>query len=232
MAVIFIADDDGDVRDLLARFLLADGHEVRAFEDGEKLLDAFLLHPCDLAIIDVMMPGMDGIALLDRIRRLSQIPVVVVSAKDADEDYCFGLACGADDYVTKPFKPTLLVAKVRSILQRIDARAEVLSDEVSSWGNLEFRRRTRTFAVAGKALDLTALEYKLLKYYFDRFQAVVTKEELSRDVWGLAPVGASRAVDEANRRLRARLLAAGSTVYNQTVWGHGFRLTFYDGAGS
>jgi len=231
VALIYLADDEREVREILNRFLAADGHEVLAFGSGSEFWDVFSRTPCDLAILDIMMPGIDGIELLARIRGSSQVPVVMVSAKDSDEDYCRGLVFGADDYITKPFKPTLLVAKVRSILHRIDVRSRDLGGMPKRWGNLEYCARTRTFSVDGMELALTAQEHQLLLFYFKKFNVPVSRDELSREVWGSEPLPASRAIDEANRRLRRRLLAAGSTVYNQTVWGLGYRLTYREGEG-
>ena len=120
MAAIYYADDEQDIRELVSAWLKSDGHEVTAFETGDALLTAFRERPCDLVILDIMMPGTDGIGILTALRRESRVPVILLTAKDTDSDYYTGLTLGSDDYITKPFKPMLLSARVKALLRRVE----------------------------------------------------------------------------------------------------------------
>ena len=118
MAAIYYADDEENIREVVGSFLANEGHEVRTFENGDLLFEAFEKQECDLVILDIMMPGTDGIGILQKIRKISNVPVILLTAKDTDMDYYNGLALGSDDYLTKPFKPLILSAKINALLRR------------------------------------------------------------------------------------------------------------------
>lgn len=141
MAKIYYADDEKEIRDIVSAFLQNDGYEVSAFETGDLLLEAFRKESCDLVILDIMMPGTDGIGILTALRSISKVPVILLTAKDTDSDYYNGLSLGNDDYITKPFKPMILSAKIKALLRRVQFENERSSDRQSEdivCGNLHY----------------------------------------------------------------------------------------------
>lgn len=228
MATIYYADDEQEIREIVSAFLQNDGHEVAAFENGDLLLAAFREKPCDLVLLDIMMPGTDGIGVLTTLRAISTVPVILLTAKDTDSDYYNGLSLGSDDYITKPFKPMILSAKVHALLRRVQYGSQPKAGQDTAdlcCGNLRFDSRKREFSVAGTPLRLTPTEIKFLAYMMGRFEENVSKGDLMDAVWDMDTEIESRAADETNRRLRKKLTAAGADVYVQTVWGYGFKLT-------
>lgn len=232
MATIYYADDEQEIREIVTAFLRNDGHEVAAFENGDLLLAAFREKPCDLVLLDIMMPGTDGIGVLTALRAISTVPVILLTAKDTDSDYYNGLSLGSDDYITKPFKPMILSAKVHALLRRVQYGSQPKAGQDTAdlcCGNLHFDSRKREFSVAGMPLRLTPTEMKFLAYMMKHFEGNISKIDLMDAVWDMDTEIESRAADETNRRLRKKLTAAGADVYVQTVWGYGFKLTKKDG---
>lgn len=218
MALAYFADDELYTRTLLQRVLVRAGYDVRGFASGEALLSAMTESSCQIVLLDVLMPGLDGLATLERIRAISDVPVILLTACNGDDAYCEALAQGADDYVTKPFKPELLMAKVSALLRRASLQA------APALGNLALDPVRREASVDGRALALTPTEYGLLSYLFARPGAAVSKAELMAEVWGVREPCDTRAAEEASRRLRHKLMDAGSDWVNETVWGFGWRL--------
>lgn len=228
MATIYYADDEQKIREIVSAFLQNDGHEVTAFENGDLLLAAFRESPCDLVLLDIMMPGTDGIGILTALRAVSTVPVILLTAKDTDSDYFTGLSLGSDDYITKPFKLMLLSAKIHALLRRVQYGEQSKAGQGTAdlnCGNLRYDGRKREFSVAGTPLRLTPMEMRFLAYMMGRFEENVSKGDLMDAVWDMDTEIESRAADETNRRLRKKLTAAGADVYVQTVWGYGFKLT-------
>ncbi len=235
MEKIYIADDEDDIRNLVENFLKNDGYLVSSFPTGDELYAAFCKEACDLVILDIMMPGSDGITILTELRKLSKVPVILLTAKDSDSDYYNGITLGSDDYITKPFKPMLLLAKVKAILRRVSLENEIMdassvpvdSRELDiTCGNLEFNEKEHAFKISGKEIALTPTEAKFLIFMMHRFDEAVKKSVILDEIWGMDETFETRVADETNRRLRKKLLEAGSDVYIQTVWGYGFKLTY------
>ena len=227
MAIIYFADDEKEIRDIVSAFLKNDGHTVTAFETGDALLAAFRRTPCELVILDIMMPGTDGIGILTSIREISSVPVILLTAKDTDSDYYTGLSLGSDDYITKPFKPMILSAKVNALLRRVryeKADSEYTEQDMTC-GNLQYSCKQHAFFVDGEIIRLTPTEVKYLLFMMQHFEEAVSKTRLLDHVWDMDFDVESRVADETNRRLRKKLTAAGADVYVQTVWGYGFKLT-------
>lgn len=228
MAKIYYADDEKEIRDIVSAFLRNDGHEVTAFETGDLLLETFRSAPCELVLLDIMMPGTDGIGVLTKIRSISKVPVILLTAKDTDSDYYSGLSFGSDDYITKPFKPMILSAKINALLRRVRFENETDSKPETSditCGNLCYSGKKHSFTIDGKELSLTPTEMKFLAFMMAHFEEAVSKNEIMDTIWDIDFAIESRAADETNRRLRKKLTAAGANVYVQTVWGFGFKLT-------
>lgn len=228
MAAIYYADDEQEIREIVSAFLRNDGHEVTAFENGDLLLAAFREKPCDLVLLDIMMPGTDGIGVLTALRAISTVPVILLTAKDTDSDYYNGLSLGSDDYIAKPFKPMILSAKVHALLRRVQYENQGGMEPGTAdlhCGNLHYDSRKREFSVSGAPLHLTPTEIKFLTYMMQHFDESVSKNRLLDVVWDIDTEIESRVADETNRRLRKKMTAAGADVYVQTVWGYGFKLT-------
>ena len=228
MAKIFFADDEDEIRNVVTAFLSNEGHEVTAFETGDLLFEEFEKNGCDLVILDIMMPGTDGIGILQKIRKISNVPVIMLTAKDTEIDYYNGLALGSDDYLTKPFKPIILSAKINALLRRIkyDNSADHPQNKKElACGNVVYRPAQHEVLVDGKPMALTPTEMKYLVYMMQHFEEAVDKDVILDEIWGMNSEIESRVADETNRRLRKKMLAAGADVYVQTVWGYGFKLT-------
>ena len=227
MAAIYYADDEQDIRELVSAWLKSDGHEVTAFETGDALLTAFRERPCDLVILDIMMPGTDGIGILTALSGEARVPLIMLTPKDTDSDYYTGLTLGSDDYITKPFKPMLLSARVKALLRRVemDSGAPGRSAPVITCGNLRYTPGKNLFEVSGRELRLTPTELKYLAHMMAHLGENVSRNDLLDAVWGMNFEVETRVVDETNRRLRRKLNEAGADVTLETVWGFGFKLT-------
>ncbi len=129
---IYIAEDDKKIRELIHRFLESDGYAVISFENGDELLTAFRKNPADLVILDIMMPGTDGLEICSRLREFTDVPIILLTAKDSELDYVSGITQGSDDYLTKPFRPTILLMRVKALLRRVEMSKNKISEEKTS----------------------------------------------------------------------------------------------------
>ena len=223
--LIYLADDDDNIRQVVKTFLSSDGYTVEDFPNGDLLLEKFNETPCDLVILDVMMPGRDGFAVCTEIRRISTVPIIMLTARDSENDYAMGLGLGSDDYITKPFSAIALLMRVRAIFRRIDFESRKHAPETSravSVGNLTLDEDRRHILGNGKALPLTPTEYEVLKYLMLHADQAVSRDELLNTVWGFESVVETRATDDTVRRLRQKLNGCGVNI--AAVWGYGFRL--------
>ena len=223
--LIYLADDDDNIRQVVKTFLSSDGYTVEDFPNGDLLLEKFNETPCDLAILDVMMPGKDGFAVCTEIRKISTVPIIMLTARDSENDYAMGLGLGSDDYITKPFSAIALLMRVRAIFRRIDFESRKHAPETSravSVGNLTLDEDRRHILGNGKALPLTPTEYEVLKYLMLHADQAVSRDELLNTVWGFESVVETRATDDTVRRLRQKLSGCGVNI--AAVWGYGFRL--------
>ncbi len=223
--LILVADDDAHIRELVSLYLKRAGFSVETASDGaEAILKATSLSPA-LLVLDVMMPGQDGIQVCQALRRRSDIPIIMLTARSGDLDKVAGLRIGADDYVTKPFNPDELVARVEAILRRARPTGSPAQDHLSL-GPLEIDPGARTAAVDGTPLNLTPKEFDLLAT-FARFPGTaLDREHLLDLVWGTS-FYAIRTVDVHVARVREKL--KGSPIRIETVWGTGYRMSL-DGA--
>lgn len=223
--LIYIADDENNIRNLVKAFLEKEGYLVEAFENGALLFDAFERKVCDLVILDIMMPGSSGLIICTKLRGISNVPIIMLTAKDTEEDYISGLSLGSDDYFTKPFSPVKLTMRVKAMLRRIemDAQAEKNSDEISYEGVTVFPDKLTAYC-HDEMLNLTKTEFNLLAYLMRHQGKAVSREELLNTVWGYDNVVESRATDDTVKRLRRKLDSVNSKVSIDTVWGIGFKL--------
>ncbi len=227
---IYIADDERNIREAIKTFLEKEGYFVTAFENGDLLLSAFQTSPCDLVILDVMMPGMGGFAICAELRKLSTVPIIMLTARDSDLDYATGINLGSDDYFTKPFSAMSLVMRVKAIFRRIEFEKQNTSlpedDRELSFGDINMDLRGKRVNAAGRELLLTPNEYDLLKYLMEKNDQAVSRDELLESIWGYNTEIETRATDDTVRRLRKKL--EHSNVVIEAVWGFGFRLKVSD----
>lgn len=226
---IYIADDEKNIRDLIKSFLESDGYEVSAFETGDELKAVFDEKPADLVILDIMMPGTDGLTLCRKLREESSVPIIILTAKDSEYDYVQGITIGSDDYLTKPFRPTALLMRVRSLLRRMDMnekgdRSSKMSDEDISIGDLTFSGRRNEILCGGRPVKLTRTELKMLSYMMKNPEKAYSRDELLNAIWGYDTEVETRVTDETLRRIRKQLSACESNVSVRTMWGFGYRI--------
>ena len=222
---IYIADDDDNIRQVVKTFLASDGYQIEDFPTGDLLLERFRQQPCDLAILDVMMPGSDGFAICTELRKVSTVPIIMLTARDSENDYAMGLGLGSDDYITKPFSAMALLMRVRAIFRRIDFEQQkhtAPEPRNTTIGRLALDEEKRQFLKGDAILALTPTEYEVLKYLAQHADQAVSREDLLQAVWGFDTVVETRATDDTIRRLRQKL--DGSGVKISAVWGFGFRL--------
>lgn len=222
---IYIADDDDNIRQVVKTFLASDGFTVEDFPTGDLLLERFRQEDCDLAILDVMMPGSDGFTICTELRKISTVPIIMLTARDSENDYAMGLGLGSDDYITKPFSAMALLMRVRAIFRRVDFESRKHSAPAKqdvSVGQLTLDEDSRHILGVGRPLALTPTEYEVLKYLMLHAGQAVSREELLNTVWGFESVVETRATDDTVRRLRQKLGGLGVTI--AAVWGYGFRL--------
>lgn len=226
---IYIADDERNIRDLIKSFLESDGYEVSAFETGDELKAAFDEKPADLVILDIMMPGTDGLTVCKQLREESSVPIIILTAKDSEYDYVHGITIGSDDYLTKPFRPTALLMRVRSLLRRMDMNeksdhSSKASEEDTSIGDLTFSSSRNEILCSGKPIKLTRTELKMLSYMMKNPDKAYSREELLEAIWGFDTKVETRVTDETLRRIRKQLSACESNVSVKTMWGFGYRI--------
>ncbi|MFL6079903.1 MAG: response regulator transcription factor [Ornithinibacter sp.] len=233
MARVLVVDDDVTVREVVVSYLRAAGHEVVEAADGAEALRAMRSDPADLVVLDLMMPGIDGLEVCRRLRASGDVPIVMLTALGAEVDRVVGLESGADDYVTKPFSPRELVLRVQAVLRRAapetgaaadDAREGTTSTvDVSADGDLVLDRRAHVVTRGGRELALTAREFALLDWFLSHPGVVHRREELMREVWGWQ-FGDESTVTVHVRRLREKVEAEPSAPRRLvTVFGVGYR---------
>ena len=222
---IYVADDDDNIRQIVRTFLSSDGYLVEDFPMGDLLMERFLQVPCDLVILDVMMPGSDGFTICTKLREMSTVPIIMLTARDTENDYAMGLGLGSDDYITKPFSAMALLMRVRAIFRRIDFESRKHAADVPASvtvGKLVLDEDRRQILGNSQALPLSPTEYEVLKYLMLHRDQAVSREELLNAVWGFEAVVETRATDDTVRRLRQKLNGCGVSI--AAVWGFGFRL--------
>lgn len=222
---ILLVDDEPNIIELAQMYLEQDGFRVLAAQDGQAALDRIADSMPDLVVLDLMLPLIDGWEVCRRIRAGSDLPILMLTARDEDIDKIVGLELGADDYLTKPFNPRELVARVRAILRRAHG-GEHASQEgtILRVGDLAIDPARRTAAAGGQAVMLRAKEFDLLHALAEHRGIVLSREKLLDLVWGFDFYGQTRTVDVHVAHLRARLEEAGSSVQIETVWGVGYKL--------
>lgn len=216
---ILVADDEDRIRKLVGDFLSRSGYEIIEAEDGGEALRLATAEPApDLIILDVMMPVLDGWTVLSEIRRQNNVPVILLTAKGTENDQLGGFKLGADDYITKPFSPSLLVARVEALLKR----GNRVNENEPICGDISIDEVAHVAYVKGKPLELTPKEYNLLLYFIENRGVALSREKILNGVWNYDYFGDLRTVDTHVKQLRSKLGDAGNMIV--TVRGVGYRL--------
>lgn len=223
---VYLADDEKNIRELMLAFLTQEGFQARTFADGDALLAACETARPDVVILDIMMPGTDGLTVCSQLRqRYPSLPILIVSAKDSPYDRVMGLTLGSDDYLVKPFLPLELIARIRSVLRRSSQSMPAeTTQEALRFGELTLHPGLRTAVLHGEPLALTPTEFDFLLYLLRHRERAVSRDELLWELWQFDTQADTRAADDLVKRLRRKLKEHGSTLRIETVWGYGFRL--------
>jgi two-component system response regulator ResD len=219
---VLVVDDEPIVVDVLARYLTREGFQVATAHDGQEAVESFPSFQPDLVLLDLMLPRLDGMEVFRRIREEDAVPVIMLTARGEETDRVVGLELGADDYVTKPFSPREIVARVRAVLRRADRRGQ--SNEALSFGDLDIDGRGREVRLSGKPIRLTPKEFDLLHFLASSPGRVFSRLDLLEELWDFAFDGDPSTVTVHVRRLREKVEADPSNPRHLvTVWGVGYR---------
>ena len=219
---VFVVDDDPNIAQLVRLYLEKEGYEVTVAGRGDEALAAFQKNPPSLMLLDIMLPGMDGWQVCRAVRQMSNIPIIMLSAKDETFDKVLGLELGADDYITKPFEGKELVARVKAVLRR-SAPTEPEKDTLSFPG-LTISLEKYEVHFQGKPIDMPPKELEVLYFLAAHQNRVFTREQLLEQVWGFDFFGDSRTVDVHIKRLREKLQGSEALGWQiRTVWGVGYK---------
>ena len=222
-ARILVVDDEPTIRDVLASYLRHEGYETITAGDGPSAVEADLRHDPDLLVLDVLMPGYDGLQVMARVRQRRPVPIVLLTSRTEERDRINGLRLGADDYVVKPFSPREVVARVHAVLRRVDSHAA--SPSVVRFGALEIDGAARTVRRDGQPLELTAREFDLLFHLARHPGRAFSRDELMRSVWRAGFYSDASTITVHVRRVRQKIEADPlQPRHLKTVWGVGYRL--------
>ena len=224
---LLLVEDDREISEMLQNFLQTENFDVDTAFDGENACRLFEEIQYDLVILDLMLPGINGLEVIKQIRKQSIVPILIISAKDKDADKILGLGLGADDYITKPFSPTEVLARVKANLRRTIQYAQTESEILPTlcMEELELNQENHTVKKNGAEIELTAKEYAVLLLLLQNPQKIYTKAQLYEKVWQEDYLGDENAVNVLISRLRTKIEAdSRNPVYVSTVWGIGYKL--------
>ena len=216
---ILVVDDEIRMRKLIKDFLVAKGYSILEAEDGEKGLEVYEenKNKISLILLDVMMPKLDGWSVLRQIRQESKVPIIMLTARGEEQDELFGFELGVDEYISKPFSPKILVARVEAILKRTNQDEK----EIKDYGGIEIDKEGRTVKVDGKPIELSLREYELLTYLVDNENIALSRDKILNNVWNYDYYGDSRTIDSHIKKIRHKLGKKGK--YIQTMRGVGYK---------
>lgn len=216
---ILIVDDESRMRKLIKDFLQAKGYSILEAEDGEKALEVFEQNSSKICLIllDVMMPKLDGWSVLRQIRQNSKVPIIMLTARGEEQDELFGFELGVDEYISKPFSPKILVARVEAILKRVG----VIEKETKDYGGIEIDKEGRNVKVDGKVIELSLREYELLIYLIENENIALSRDKILNNVWNYDYYGDSRTIDSHIKKIRHKLGKRGR--YIKTMRGVGYK---------
>ena len=215
---ILVVDDEARMRKLVKDFLTIKGFSVIEAEDGEQAVDIFFKQKdISLIILDVMMPKMDGWEVLKTVRQYSQVPVIMLTARGEERDELQGFKLGVDEYISKPFSPKILVARVEAILRR----SNVVVSETMEVGGIRIDKAAHLVEIDGKSVDLSYKEFELLTYFVENQGIALSREKILNNVWNYDYFGDARTIDTHVKKLRSKMGEKGN--YIKTIWGMGYK---------
>ena len=216
---ILVVDDESRMRKLVNDFLTKKGFTVIEAGDGEEAVDKFFeVKDIALIILDVMMPKMDGWQVCREIRQYSKVPIIMLTAKSDEKDELQGFDLGVDEYITKPFSPKILVARVEAILRRSNVLA---ADDTMEAGGIELNKAAHEVLIDGKSVELSYKEFELLAYFMSNQGVALSRERILNNVWNYDYFGDARTIDTHVKKLRSKLGSKGE--YIKTIWGMGYK---------
>ncbi len=220
-STILIVDDEQRMRTLIKDFLEKKEYKILQAKDGEQALEIFNIEKdtISLIVLDVMMPKLDGWSVLRQIRQTSQVPIIMLTARGEEQDELFGFELGADEYISKPFSPKILVARVEAILKR--GKVSEKPNENIDKSGIEIDDKARTVTVDGKNVEMSLREYELLKYLLDNVGVALSRDKILNNVWNYDYYGDSRTIDSHIKKIRHKLGKKGK--YIKTVRGIGYK---------
>lgn len=223
---ILICDDEVDIVEALKIYLSAAGYNTYEAYNGKEAINLVSEHTIHLILLDIMMPKMDGFTTISGIRKISNVPVIFLTAKSEDTDIILGLDLGADDYITKPFKPTEVQARVRSHMRRyMQLGSASISKSSLQLGGLELDDKAKEFRVDGELVNLTPIEFDIMKLFMERPGEVISPKEIYKEVWREDPFGADSTVAVHIRHLREKIeIDPSNPRYLKVVWAKGYKL--------
>ena len=219
--LIYICDDDKNIAELIKMYLINDGFSVETFFSGEDLLNAIDNKQPNLITLDIMLPNIDGFSVILNIKNKYDIPVILVSAKDAEVDKIKGFNNLCDDYIVKPFMPMELVARIKAILRRFDSKKGI--NEILEYSNIKINKKSMEVVVGKNVINLTPIEYKFLLLMIERPNEAITKKEILHNVWGYDEDD-NRVIDDLLKRFRKKLSDNNAKVKIETIRSIGYRL--------
>lgn len=216
---ILVVDDEARMRKLVSDFLTKNGYKVVEAKDGYEAMDLFFeQNDIDLMITDVMMPRIDGWELVKQVRQYSKVPIIMLTAKSDERDELLGFELGIDEYISKPFSPKILVARVEALLRRSYAIEE---DEILEVGGIVINKGAHIVTIDGKAIELSFKEFELLTYFLENQGLALSREKILNNVWDYDYFGDARTIDTHVKKLRAKMGDKGD--YIKTIWGMGYK---------
>lgn len=224
--LIYIADDDKEICKLLKTHIENEGYSVETFFDGRSLLDRFNVKRCDLIITDITMPKMNGYDLCREIRKVSIVPVFMISANNDEIDRVLGLELGSDDYIAKPIGFRELIVKIKNTFKRIEmySAPHISAEDELSCKDLTLSILKRQVKIAGETLQTTTKEFDMLELFLKNKNVAFSRESIIEKIWGYDYYGDSRQVDHMIKRLRKKMIIAGTACQIKTVWGYGYKI--------
>ena len=218
---ILVVDDEARMRKLVKDFLVKSGYEVLEAEDGSRALDIFFEQKdIALLILDVMMPKIDGWEVCREIRQYSKLPIIMLTAKSDERDELQGFQLGVDEYISKPFSPKILVARVEAILRRVGGPAV---GETLEAGGIVIDKAAHSVTIDGKSVDLSYKEFELLTYFVENKGIALSREKILNNVWNYDYFGDARTIDTHVKKLRSKIGEKGEMI--KTIWGVGYKLS-------
>ena len=215
---ILVVDDESRIRKIIRDFLVREGYVVCEAEDGEAALDIFCSNnDIDLIIMDVMMPKMDGWQLCKEVRKLSKVPILMLTAKSEEQDELKGFELGVDEYISKPFSPKILTARVNALLRRTTGDNE----EILDIAGITVNKTAHTVTIDGKEIDLSFKEFELLTYFMENRGIALSREKILNNVWNYDYYGDARTIDTHVKKLRSKMGEKGKFI--STIWGMGYK---------